>query len=153
MKKKLLALVLALAIAAGALAGCGNSGDGNSGSAPAEEPAGSPQQPAGTTEEQKPGGDEPFRVAFICKGYSDMFCLSVMNYFKEHAGEYADTFVVEYFDGEVDSTVANNLIESCVTSGFDAIVFQQNDAEAPVEVVKKAVAQGVYVVVTNGHIE
>lgn len=95
----------------------------------------------------------PYKVAFICKGYSDMFCLSVMEYFQAHAAEFADTFEVQYFDGEVNTAVANNLIENCVTSDFDAIVFQQNDAEAPVEVVKKAVEAGVHVIVTTGHIE
>lgn len=97
--------------------------------------------------------DETYKVAFICKGYTDMFCLSVMEYFEALSVEFEDLFEVQCFDGEVSSSVANDLIENCVTSGFDAIVFQQNDAEAPVEVVKKAVEAGVYVIVTTGHIE
>ena len=98
-------------------------------------------------------GGAPYKVAFICKGYTDMFCLTVMEYVQEHAPEYADTFEVEYFDGEVNTETANTLIENCVTSGFDCIIFQQNDAVAPVEVVKRAVENGVYVIVTTGHIE
>lgn len=96
---------------------------------------------------------EPKKVAFICKGYSDMFCLSVMEYVQAHAAEYADVFEIQYFDGETNTETHNVLIENCVTAGFDCIIFQQNDAVAPVEVVKKAVEQGVYVIVTTGHIE
>lgn len=98
-------------------------------------------------------GGAPYKVAFICKGYTDMFCLTVMEYVQEHAPEFADTFEIEYFDGEVNTETANTLIENCVTSGFDCIIFQQNDAVAPVEVVKRAVENGVYVIVTTGHIE
>ncbi len=102
-----------------------------------------------TTEETKP------KVAFICKGMSDTYCVSVMNAFKNLAesDEYKDQFTVDYLDGQRDITIINNLIETCTASGYDAIVFQQEDAEAPVNVVKQALDQGIYVVVTTGHID
>lgn len=98
-------------------------------------------------------GSDVKRVAFICKGYSDMFCLKVMEQVELAAPDYADQFTIEYFDGEMDATKHNNLIETCVANGFDAIIFQQIDAEAPVAVVKDALDAGVFVCVTTGHIE
>jgi inositol transport system substrate-binding protein len=93
------------------------------------------------------------KVAFICKGYSDFFCLSVMEEVKKVAPQFADQFTVQYFDGQMDAKKHNDLIETCVANGFSAIIFQQIDAEAPVNVVKDAVAKGVHVVVSTGRIE
>lgn len=98
------------------------------------------------------GGELP-RVAFICKGYSDNFCLKVQQEFEKAAVDYEDEFTVEFFDGDTDATKINDLIQTCTNSGFDAIVFQQVDAEAPVQVVKEALDKGVKVIVTTGHIE
>ncbi len=93
------------------------------------------------------------KIAFICKGYTDQFCLKVRNFFEEAvAANYADKFDVEYFDSELNATTQINQIETCTYSGFDAIIFQQVDAEAPVEAVKNAVAAGVAVVVTVGQV-
>ena len=91
------------------------------------------------------------KVAFICKGYSDTYCYLVgeilMNYAEEN---YADQFTVDMFDGEIDNDVINTLIENCTTNGYDAIIVQQNDPDAPVPAVKDAVAAGINVVITVG---
>lgn len=94
-----------------------------------------------------------FKVAFLCKDMTDTFCLSVRDEFEKAAEEYADEFTVDYFDSEGTAATQNDQIETCTAAGYDAIVFQQVDAEAPVEVVKKALDAGIYVVVTTGHIE
>ena len=94
-----------------------------------------------------------YKVAFLCKSYTDTFCLNVKEEFEKAAADYADLFVVDYFDSENTAATQNDQIETCTAAGYDAIVFQQVDAEAPVEVVKAALDKGIYVVVTTGHIE
>lgn len=94
-----------------------------------------------------------YKVAFLCKSFTDTFCLNVKEEFEKAAEEYTDLFTVDYFDSENTAATQNDQIETCTAAGYDAIVFQQVDAEAPVEVVKAALDKGVYVVVTTGHIE
>lgn len=96
---------------------------------------------------------EPYKVAFICKSYTDLLCLNVRNEFEEQAADYADLISVDYFDSENSASTQINQIETCTASGYDVIVFQQVDAEAPVEAVKAALDKGIYVVVTVGHVE
>ena len=71
------------------------------------------------------------RVAFICKGYQDTYCLLVMNIFDKYVAEnYADLYTVDHFDGEPDSDKLNGLLETCTVSGYDVIVLQQEDPDA-----------------------
>lgn len=95
---------------------------------------------------------EEYKVAFLCKDFTDTFCLSVKEEFEKAAEEY-EGIVVDYFDSENTASTQNDQIETCTAAGYDAIVFQQVDAEASVEVVKAALEAGIYVVVTTGHIE
>ncbi|AEV29548.1 ABC-type sugar transport system, periplasmic component [Sphaerochaeta pleomorpha str. Grapes] len=94
------------------------------------------------------------KVAFICKSYSDAFCVWVKDEIEKNAKEnYSNQFDVICFDSAGNSTTQINQIENCVASKFDVIIFQQVDAQATVPAVKKAVAAGIPVIVTTGHIE
>lgn len=97
--------------------------------------------------------EETYKVAFLCKSMSDTFCLSVKDEFEKAAAEYADLLTVDYFDSENSASTQNDQLETCTAAKYDAIVFQQVDAEAPVEFVKKALDEGIKVVVTTGHVE
>ena len=103
------------------------------------------------TDASSQSGD--YKVAFICKDNSDTFCLGVQNEFKNAVEQYEDLYTVDYFDSQGKAEVQNNQIETCTASGYNAIVFQQVDAEAPISVVKAALDKGIYVIVTTGHIE
>ena len=111
------------------------------------------EQAADQVAEDAKDSDAEYKVAFLCKSFTDTFCLKVKEEFEKAAEEYAELFTVDYFDSENTAATQNNQIETCTAAGYDAIVFQQVDAEAPVEVVKEALDKGVYVVVTTGHIE
>jgi len=96
---------------------------------------------------------EKAKVAFIAKGYHDTYCLLVMEIFKKYAEEkYADLYTVDYFDGETNADKINTLIETCTANKYDVIIFQQEDADAPVAPVKAAVAAGINVILTVGKI-
>lgn len=92
------------------------------------------------------------KVAFICKSYSDTFCVWVKNEVEKKAADYADLFTVECFDSKNNSSTQIEQIENCIAIGYDVIIFQQVDAEAPVSAVKKAVEKGIKVIVTTGSI-
>ncbi len=110
------------------------------------------EEAAEAVAEDAEGAEGEYKVAFLCKSFTDTFCLSVKDEFEEAAKEY-DSFTVDYFDSENTAATQNDQIETCTAAGYDAIVFQQVDAEASVEVVKAALEKGIYVVVTTGHIE
>ena len=96
--------------------------------------------------------EESAKVAFICKGYSDNFCLKVQQEMEKTAADYADQFTVDFFDAEGDATKEVNLIQTCADSNYDVIIFQETDAESSVSVVKDATKKGIHVIVTTGQI-
>lgn len=97
--------------------------------------------------------EEKARVAFICKGYQDTYCLLVMNIFQKYVEEtYADQYTVDYFDGETDADKITQLIETCTASQYDVIIIQQQDADAPVAAIKAAKEAGIPVIVTVGSV-
>lgn len=156
MKKKFLSMVLAGTMVF-TLAACGSQGVDESAETaqPAEQEAPAQEgdgEEASAEETTEVSGDVK-KVAFICKSYSDTFCLSVNDEFKKAAEEYSDKFTVDFLDSANEASTQNDQIETCTASGYDAIVFQQVDAEAPVEVVKAALDKGIYVIVTTGHVE
>ncbi len=104
------------------------------------------ESPKNTSASSKP------KVAFICKSYADTFCVWVKNEVEKKAADYANSFSVESFDSKNNSSTQIEQIENCIAIGYDVIIFQQVDAEAPVAAVKKAVEKGIKVIVTTGSI-
>lgn len=159
MKKRMLAAALAVVMAL-SMTACGSSQGTGSTTEKAETTAA--QTAADTTaqaaaeskaDDGNGSNQEMYKVAFICKSFSDTFCLSVKDEFEKAAADYADLFTVDYFDSENTAATQNDQIETCTAAGYNAIVFQQVDAEAPVEVVKSALEKGIIVIVTTGHVE
>jgi inositol transport system substrate-binding protein len=150
--KKVIGIILSCAILCGSFAGCGSKTPAAaSGAAPAAsaEPASqAAASAAATTTGTKP------KVAFICKSYSDAFCVWVKDEMVKTAkAKYADQFELVCFDAENNANKQIDQINNCVANKFGIIVFQQVDAQAPVAAVKEAVAKGVKVIVTTGHID
>ena len=144
--KKLLSVLLGVMFLASTLVGCG--GKTQDDAKPAETET--------TTKTAEAAKDEPSgspkKVAFICKSYTDTFCVWVKDEIEKKAVDYKDQFTVDCLDSKNTSSTQIEQIENCVASGYDAIIFQQVDAEAPVEAVKAAVNKGIKVIVTTGSI-
>ena len=144
--KKLLSVLLGVMFLASTLVGCG--GKAQDDAKPAETET--------TTKTAEAAKDEssgsPKKVAFICKSYTDTFCVWVKDEIEKKAVDYKDQFTVDCLDSKNTSSTQIEQIENCVASGYDAIIFQQVDAEAPVEAVKAAVNKGIKVIVTTGSI-
>ena len=144
--KKLLSVLLGVMFLASTLVGCG--GKTQDDAKPAETET--------TTKTAEAAKDEPSgspkKVAFICKSYTDTLCVWVKDEIEKKAVDYKDQFTVDCLDSKNTSSTQIEQIENCVASGYDAIIFQQVDAEAPVEAVKAAVNKGIKVIVTTGSI-
>lgn len=93
------------------------------------------------------------KVAFICKAYSDAFCVWVKDEMESIATEkYGDDFTFVSFDAENNSNTQIDQIGNAVANGFDVIIFQQVDEQAPVNAIKEAVDQGITAIAVTGHI-
>ena len=154
--KKLLAILLAAVMVVCVFAGCAQKTTETQ--APAAETTTTETRAAEETpaaEEEAPAEEtkEPYRVAFIVKSYSDTYTYLVSQMFDTYQKEtYGDLYTVDFFDGELNNDTINTLIETCVTQGYDGIIFQQNDPDSPVPYVKAAVEAGVKVLVTVGSV-
>ncbi len=146
--KKILSLILALALLAVAFAGC---------AAPQkEEPA--KEEPAAQTsapaeEESTAPAEEGkvFRVAYIARAQADSFAAWLANSVVEEAAKY-DNMTVDVFDGQASDDKENSLIENAITNKYDAIVIQPNNGEAQRPYAEKAVKAGIVTITTNARI-
>ena len=144
--KKLFGVLLATTFIVSALTGCGKKSTDAQGSAKTAA-----ERESAKTSKDKTAGT-PKKVAFICKSYTDTFCVWVKDEIEKKASEYSEQFTVDCLDSKNTSSTQIEQIENCVASGYDAIIFQQVDAEAPVQAVKAAVDKGIKVIVTTGSV-
>ncbi|KDR96323.1 monosaccharide ABC transporter substrate-binding protein, CUT2 family (TC 3.A.1.2.-) [Peptoclostridium litorale DSM 5388] len=127
MKKKWLAVLMAMMMVVSMLSGCG-----------AKEEASS---------EQKDG----YRVAYIARAQADSFAAWLANAVVEEADKY-ENISVDVFDGQASDDTENALIESAITNNYDAIIIQPNNGEAQRPYAEKAVAAGIITITTNARI-
>ncbi len=147
--KKILSLIMALALLAVAFAGCAAPQQEE----PAkEEPAVQTSAPA-DEETTAPAAEEGkvFRVAYIARAQADSFAAWLANSVVEEAAKY-DNMTVDVFDGQASDDKENSLIENAITNKYDAIVIQPNNGEAQRPYAEKAVAAGIVTITTNARI-
>lgn len=128
MKKKILSLVLVVALAMVGLAGCGGKG--------ADDKA----------------EDGVYKVAYIARAQSDSFAAWLANEMKAAADEY-DDIQLDVFDGQADDEKENAAIENAIANGYDAIIVQPNNGEAQRPYVEKIVDAGIIAITTNARID
>lgn len=130
--KKLLSIVVMIAMMATLLVGCGAK----------------TETPAPTTEAS---GDKVYKVAFIVRAQSDSFAAWLANAVKEEAAKYKN-IKLEIFDGQASDDTENGLIENAIANKYDAIIIQPNNGEAQRPYAVKAVEAGIKVITTNARI-
>ena len=132
--KKWVASFLVGALMASTLVGCTNSGgnDGKTG--------------------ESGGGDKGYKVAYVARTQSDSFAAWLANAVSEEADKY-DDITVDIFDGQASDATQNSLIETAITSGYDAIIIQPNNGEAQRPYAEQAVAAGIITITTNARID
>lgn len=142
--KKILSLVLAIAMLVMAFAAC---------TAPQkEEPAKSDAPSAPANQSTAPSEEaKVYRVAYIARAQADSFAAWLANSIVEEAEKY-DNIKVDVFDGQASDDKENSLIENAITNKYDAIVIQPNNGEAQRPYAEKAVAAGIVTITTNARI-
>ncbi len=143
--KKILSLILALALLTVAFAGC--SAPANNGTE-SEAPSTETSAAAETQTAEQP---QTFRVAYIARAQADSFAAWLANAIVEEAAKY-DNITVDVFDGQASDDKENSLIENAITNQYDAIVVQPNNGEAQRPYVEKAVQAGIVTITTNARI-
>ena len=123
--KKILSMVLVLAMVVAMTACSGSGGDSEGGD----------------------GGDG-YRVAFIARASADTFAAWLTREMQSEAEKY-DDITLEYFSGEGDNNQVNSLLEDCVTKQYDLVIVQVNDNAASAPYVKQVVDAGIPVITTN----
>lgn len=137
MKKKIVSVMLCMAMAATMLAGCGGGSD-NGDSAAA----------SGDSGKAKDG----YKVAYIARAQSDSFAAWLANEMVAAAEEYED-ITLDVFDGQADDEKENAAIENAITSGYDAIIVQPNNGEAQRPYVEQIVKADIVAITTNARID
>ena len=96
---------------------------------------------------------EPYKVAFICRNTADTFAANICEAFEKTVAEKYDGKInLDILDADADTEKENNLIETCITNQYDAIIVQPNDNDAQLPYCKQAVDAGMVVVTTNAGI-
>ncbi len=127
MKKKWLAVLMAMTLVVSMLSGCGAKEEANN--------------------VEKDG----YRVAYIARAQADSFAAWLANAVVEEADKY-ENISVDVFDGQASDDTENALIESAITNQYDAIIIQPNNGEAQRPYAEKAVAAGIITITTNARI-
>lgn len=137
MKKKIVSVMVCMAMTAAMLAGCG--GGSSSGDSQTEA------TDSGTSE-------DGYKVAYIARAQSDSFAAWLANEMIAAAEDY-DDITLDVFDGQADDEKENAAIENAITSGYDAIIVQPNNGEAQRPYVEKIVQAGIVAITTNARID
>ncbi len=96
--------------------------------------------------------EEKYSVALIVRNASDSFVARIMDSFEAEAKNYEDLFTLEILDAQADSDRQNNLIETCITQGYDCIIVQPNDGNLQLPYCQQALDAGIKVITTNAGI-
>jgi ABC-type sugar transport system substrate-binding protein len=134
MKKKILCIVFALVLIVCCLAGCAD-----------KEAAAADKTDAAADTAAFSGKDilkDPIKIAFICSSVTGVTTSQYYVVFDEFFKIY-DNVDWQIFDGQFDVTIQNNLIQECVTQGYDAIICEVLDAEACNTAIKAAEDAGI----------
>ncbi len=147
MKRKVVSVVLSLAMAA-MLTACG----GNSGSATPAEAAGSAAQTEQSTgsqaAEKTETAGEKKQVCFVARASADTFAAWLTNEMQKAAGNY-DDIELTCVSGDADDNTENGLLEDAITKGYDLVIVQSNNNAAQAPYVQKLTEAGIPVITTN----
>ena len=97
------------------------------------------------------GGESKKKVVYIARAQGDSFAAWLANSIKKEAKKYP-YIKLDIMDGEANDAKENMLIENCITNKYDLIILQANNGEAQTPYVKKVVAAGIPIILTNPRI-
>lgn len=142
MKKKLLALMLSLAMVLTVLTGCGQKSgqEGSESSAPASE-----SQESGESSEAEAGKDKDYKIALITMDSIDQHWVRLNEGAQEEAKELGVT-VTYMAPNTKDDALQIEQVNNAVSAGNQVIIVAANGPDAITSALKEAVAAGVKVI-------
>ena len=149
--KKIISLLLILALISTVLIGCGKKETTTAGSDAGMDTDSQEESDDETVSEEMEEEGQVYRVAYIARAQADSFAAWLANAVNEEAEKY-DDIEVDIFDGQASDDTQNGLIENAITNKYDAIVIQPNNGEAQRPYAEKAVEAGIVTITTNARI-
>ncbi len=146
MKRKVVSIVMSIAMAA-MLTACG----GSAGSAPAADAKASApatEQAADAKAETPAASGEKKRICFVARASADTFAAWLTNEMQKAAGTY-DDIELTCVSGDADDNTENGLLEDAITKGYDLVIVQSNNNAAQAPYVQKLTEAGIPVITTN----
>lgn len=134
MKKKLLSVLLTVAMVAAMLVGCGSKEE-----APADAPADAPAEEAEGEE-----AEEGYTIALLTYSLAEEFGVDVVKGAQEVCDKYGITLVAPDPAGDVQKCIS--IMEDMITQQVDAIAIAPVDADALIPYIDKAREQGILIV-------
>ena len=141
--KKILAAVLATAMAL-SLAACGGGGNGGNTSTPPPATNGG----SSTTTPPASSGDK-IEIAYIVKAKSDAFWTSMEDGAMKYADEVGVKVDFQAPEKETDVEKQVQFVENAVIKGYDAIILSAADSNALAPAIKKANDANIPVILVN----
>ena len=133
--KKVLALVLALAIVIGGIVGCAS---------PSPSPAAqAPAAPAESAGSEAPAASGTQKAAFITQALSNESQAYAWKQFQQYCGEYG--FEMTVFEGQNDVQNEAKAVSTCIAQGYKAIFINPSDINAIVPSLMEAKEAGLIV--------
>ena len=149
MKKKIVSLMLAAAMAVGMLAGCGQSKPADTGAADAAAPAADAAAPAADAAAPASSGGKT--IALVTKSAGNAFMELLANGVKEAVEAGGGTLIVkDPSAATADAQISE--ISSLISQGVDAIIVSANDENALSAVLTEAKDAGIKVLTTDSDV-
>ncbi|MGI6113069.1 MAG: sugar ABC transporter substrate-binding protein [Mahellales bacterium] len=140
MLKRLLVLVMVIAVVMAMVVGCGQSGT------PEEKPGTETpsEQPSETPDQEKPSDDEPLHIGYVCNFMSHEWYQNVTKGAQRRAEDLG--IKLEIADADNDSAQQVSFAENFIAKGVDVLALTPVDATTLVPVVEAAKEKGIIVV-------
>ncbi len=92
------------------------------------------------------------RIAVLMYGYKAEFVQLMQRYGRQHPAVTSGLADITFYDGRYDAAVQNDQAQLAINSKCDAVIVNPMDFEANIDVVKKAKAAHIPVIVTNARL-
>lgn len=94
-------------------------------------------------------GDDEQEWVFICKSFTDVFTVKVMDALEEYTKENFPNVTLALYDGEMEASIQIQQAEDAVAKGVDCIIASPSDSDGCASIVDIATEAGIPCVMVN----
>lgn len=129
MKKKMIAMLCAVAMCSGLVAGCGNSSSTTAAEEPAAEKTTEAEEAAPAEETASAGSEDQYTIGVLMKVMSDTYSNKLGNAILDYAAATYPNVEIRLLDGQADTATQISQCEDLVSQKCDVIILNAFDAE------------------------